>query len=1053
MDAQAITPQIIGKRYLLHEQLGQGGMGVVYRATDRLTQRDVALKRVNSTSADLEFSSTGSATDFRLALAREFKLTSTMRHPNIVEVLDYGFDEASQPYFTMELLENPVTVLDYAQTCTLEEKIRLVAQILTALAYIHRRGLLHRDLKPANVLVTDGQVKVLDFGLSTMHSHSKDDSLEDISTAGTLAYMPPEVLVGGEADIPADLYAVGVMGYEFIADKHPFTVSNPAQLINDVLYAVPDMSTLDIPFEMEMVFERLLQKEPDSRYDSAQAVLEAIELATGLSLELETSASRDSFLQAARLIGRDYEMGLLSDALKYLFREQGSTWLIAGESGVGKSRLMDEIRTRAMVAGALVVRGQALNIGSRPYEIWRPLLRWLCLWQKEWNNDDIAMFKTLIPDMGDVIQQNIDHIAPKKASPEAVQARIITMLEQTLHVLGQKVVLLLEDLHWAGSESLKMLEQMVQMVQRLPIMVIGSYRQDESPQLKARFPDVSHIQLERLDELHIAELSVAMLGEAGRRPQVISLLQRETEGNIFFLIEVVRALVEDTGQLDDIGRMTLPERVFSGGINSVVQHRLSKIGKKGQALLRIAAVMGRQVDTQLLGHVVPSGITLNRWLSDCSDAAILEVDDDQWRFTHDKLREGILQDVSLAEKAALHQQVASALEAIHGTDSAYVNALAYHWGQAGEQEKEVHYLDLSGVQLLQNGAYKEAIDAFERVLHLLPKLSLSDDALNRRQILVKQQQAQAHLGFADYDSAQSLYQQALTTSQTIHADDLRASSLGYLGDVAYALGQWEEAQRLYQNSLEIYHTINDQAGITRTLNSLGNVAYELDDQETAKRYYQESLVLAREIGEEWGMAGAVRTQSMPVITANHADLNNARAMLEKTLASHTEEGNRHGIASALFNLGETAVKEGDYETALKHFEEAARMRRNLEDVEGLAQVLEHLGQVNTLHGDYQAAWTNLREALSSVTAIDNRAMGTHILMRIAHLLIAEEKHSDALELLAYLLYSPESGETLQDQAEQLIFDVEDQLDPDKVEMVWESGKSKTYDQVIKQYTK
>src|SRR5262245_57414047 len=127
---QSGEASLIGRRYLLQGLLGQGGMGSVYRATDRLTGRLVALKKVVTSSDALELTSSYDMTDFRLAMAQEFKLSASLRHPNIVEVLDYGFMEVKakseavrQPFFTMELLENPKTILDAGRYQSLNTKI------------------------------------------------------------------------------------------------------------------------------------------------------------------------------------------------------------------------------------------------------------------------------------------------------------------------------------------------------------------------------------------------------------------------------------------------------------------------------------------------------------------------------------------------------------------------------------------------------------------------------------------------------------------------------------------------------------------------------------------------------------------------------------------------------------------------------------------------------------------------------------------------------------------------------------------------------------------
>src|SRR5262249_43199459 len=137
------------------------------------------------------------------------------------------------------------------------------------------------------------------------------------------------------------------------------------------------------------------------------------------------------------------------------------------------------------------------------------------------------------------------------------QQRLYQTIAGLFHKQQQPVVLILEDLQWAA-ESLDVLKLLGPMVQDLPLLIIGSYRDDERPDLPADLPGMQVIRLERLSGEGIAQLSVSMLGDAGRRPEVLELLKKETEGNVFFLVEVVRALAEQAGRLTEIGRATLP---------------------------------------------------------------------------------------------------------------------------------------------------------------------------------------------------------------------------------------------------------------------------------------------------------------------------------------------------------------------------------------------------------------------------------------------------------------------------------------------------------------
>ena len=410
-------PQEIDRRYRVLSLLGRGGMGEVYRALDRLTGDVIALKRVTAavgqldTETDLDRTpaagqlsrETGESTQHALALAREFQTLASLRHPNIISVLAYGFDEERCPYYTMELVEDVQMLLEAARGRSVEDKVELLVQVLRALSYLHRRGIIHRDLKPANVLVQE-QAKVVDFGVAIRRGQHERGTV-----VGTLTHLAPELLVGSPPSETSDLYAVGVMAYQMLADAYPFDRSNPRRLMRNILMAEVDYGPVQGGDELVRVVRRLMHKEEARRWKSAEEAIEALAAAVGSRLPRETRATRESFLQAAEFVDRVEERSALVAGLGETVKGRGGLWLVEGTSGLGKSRLVDEVRTLALVRGVSVVKGQASLEAKESYDLWLRPLRQLLL-STPLSDEEAGALKLLIPDLENLLERRVPDV-------------------------------------------------------------------------------------------------------------------------------------------------------------------------------------------------------------------------------------------------------------------------------------------------------------------------------------------------------------------------------------------------------------------------------------------------------------------------------------------------------------------------------------------------------------------------------------------------------------------------------------------------------------------
>ena len=707
----SLRPTIVGARYELINLLAEGLMGSVHRALDRLTGHIVTLKHLRADSPstpDSPWDSRG----YRLLLAQEFRLLSSLRHPNIVSVLDYGFDDDRLPYFTMDLEEGgvPLTLAGAGQP--LNVQVELLVQTLRAIAYLHRHGIIHRDLKPDNIIVVGSQVKVLDFGLSTSRQAV---ARNEAGWGGTVSYMAPEVLRGEPPSERCDLYSFGMVALELLSWSQAQDSSPDLPSAVDILNTPLPRPTDVLDSRLRPILERLLSKSPNDRYTDASEVIGAFAAALEQPFSPETVATRESFLQSAPLVGRDEELAALTQLVRSMRKGSGSTWLVAGESGVGKSRLLEEVRTRALVDGVLVARGQAVSHGGGPYRVWRDIVCSLLL-RVEAPDQDVEVLKAIVPDVGTLTGRTVPDAVTLEV--DAAQLRLLVVLENLIRRQPGPVLMILEDLQWAGSESLKLLRGLALAISDVPAVLLGSYRDDEAPHLDEAVGPANVFRLRRLDAPATAALVEAMVGPGEHREELIDLLEHETEGIPFFIVEVVRALAEAEGGLAQIGRTSLPRRVISGGMEKVLHRRLHRASPGALQTLATAAVIGRTIDAELLRAIHPD-VDLDRWLTDCIDVALLEVHEQRWRFAHDKLRDQLLEDLSPAQRRELHRTVGTVIERDCATRPEWIPALAYHWRWANDPAKEATYAYQAGVLTLQSGACQEAIEHLSRALELL----------------------------------------------------------------------------------------------------------------------------------------------------------------------------------------------------------------------------------------------------------------------------------------------------------------------------------------------
>jgi serine/threonine-protein kinase len=300
----------IDDRYEIIDALGSGGMGHVYRARRLHLGDEVAIKVMQATA--------DAPPESRDRFLRESRACAQLRHPNIVNLLDFGFDSTDQPYMVMELLSGPSLreEIHLEAPMSPERVVAILDSVASALQMAHDRGITHRDLKPANIVAHryesgDRVYKVIDFGLAAMKLTSDETRLTNPNFfLGTVAYAAPEQMRGEDVTAATDVYALGVIAYEMLTGSRPFSTDNQAALMTKLLTETPMRAAArrsGLTPAIDEAVMKALSKDVAERWQSVDAFMEALKASVGQSAAPAATTAETGLLsryELGSMIGR-----------------------------------------------------------------------------------------------------------------------------------------------------------------------------------------------------------------------------------------------------------------------------------------------------------------------------------------------------------------------------------------------------------------------------------------------------------------------------------------------------------------------------------------------------------------------------------------------------------------------------------------------------------------------------------------------------------------------------------------------------------------------------
>ncbi|EYF01028.1 serine/threonine-protein kinase [Chondromyces apiculatus] len=494
--------------------------------------------------------------------------------------------------------EMPMRTFTVAASGELPQALTLFRAICKPLAYIHGLGLVHRDLKPENVFVReDGSPVLVDFGLAVKFEGTKGRGELELQFGGkpmgSPAYMAPEQVRGDLVDARADLYALGCMLYEAVTGSVPFMAANAALVLSMHLYAtpLPPSSLVEgVPPALDALLMRLLQKRPEDRLGYADDVAAALGALGGDDIDLvaapawQRAPKPQPYLYRPGLAGRGEALRTLHGLLRRLQEGHGGIAFLAGESGIGKTRLAMEVATEAARLGIAVVTGECIAVSAgdgaeRSGVKGAPLhpLRHLLLavadrcraagFDREAPSaepDEARMratYDALLGPRGRLLSAYEPALAqlpgherypdPPPLPADAASFRLRSAVMETLAALSGEgpLLLVLDDLQWADDSTLGVLELLdASFFEENRALVLGTYRSEEAStavESLIEAPGVLALHIGRLDGRGLSRMVSDMLAMDRPPDAFVGFLQRQSEGNPFFTAEYLRAAVQE----------------------------------------------------------------------------------------------------------------------------------------------------------------------------------------------------------------------------------------------------------------------------------------------------------------------------------------------------------------------------------------------------------------------------------------------------------------------------------------------------------------------------
>lgn len=1021
-----MNPDRIG-RYPVAERIGQGGVGIVYRAHDPVLDRPVAIKVLSEAWAE----DPAQVARFE----REARTLARFNHPNIATIYGVGRTDEGRHFLVLEMVEGKSlgVRLREGPPLALREALDIGRQIATALVAAHRREIIHRDLKPDNVLIDpEGRAKVLDFGMAkgvweAVGEARRDDrpratgvpetvTLErppsdtQVGTVmGTPGYMSPEQLRGEEAGKPADIFAFGSLLYECFTGVRAFTGGTLADLIAATLTTDPDWSRLpeDLPSTLVTLLERTLSRDAAARPNASDvlAELESLVGSTELTVSPRKRPRRGNLpARLSHFVGRTRELERVRDLV-----ESGRLVTLTGAGGCGKSRLALEVAAafdEDLEHGAWLVE---LASAATPEEVPQMVATTMGLQAEKERSPESIVIDHLRDREALLVFDNCEHLIAACAAlathllERCPRLKILATSREALGVDG-------ESIFAVPSLSLPPTERPT--AKSVLATEAGELFEDRARQAKPGF---------RIDDHH-APAVAAICARLDGLPLAIELAAARVRA--MSPEKIAERLARDFRILTGGARTALPRQQtmraafdWSYQLLSPVEQKLFRrlsVFARGATLEAIEAVCAdSDAESDEAVDALPEWQLLDVLTALVEKSLVIYEEDETGEGRYRLLETGRqfgceefrkTPDVETVRRRHFDTYAALAREAAPGLlgpeQGAWLERLgvdheniktALAWAASPEGDAA------GGLEIAASmwrfwsirGHSQLGLTYLEKVIAHPPceRCAALGQALFGAGILSR--------NAARYDDALGYFERCYELALEWEDDALRAQALVSSAGVRFFhRGEVEDARAQLEEGIEIHRRLGSERGVANALNSLGWIARHEGRIDEALAHYSESLEIRRRLSESNAVAMAL--VSLAYLEVDRGRYDEASRLSEESLALLESIGARGGgLAIVNSALGLVRYFQGRPEEAREHFETCLRIQEDIGSRFGIAYAQYYLAQLDLRETDLDAASSRLAEALSTARDLGSPRLTADLLAATEQLAAARGDHEAA----------------------------------------------------------